>query len=86
MCVGDYANLHLGFWFKWVLIALADYLMMAGVESRESGNTYGTANPNGQENPHQNIVAQSKAMEPSNRRISRGLSFRSSLLLKGGIE
>jgi len=39
MCVGD-ANLHLGFWFKWVLIALADYLMMAesGVESRESGN------------------------------------------------
>jgi len=71
MCVGDYANLR--FLVQWVLIALADYLMMAesGVESRESGNYHGTANPNGQENPHQKGAIKGDGAS-SNRRIFKG--------------
>jgi len=44
--------------------------------NRESGNYHGTANPNGQENPHQ-TVAQSKAMDQQS--TNQGLRFRSSL-------
>jgi len=88
-CVSETANLHLGFWFKWVLIALADYLMMAesGVESRESGNYLWHGKP---ERARKSSPKNSSAIKGDGAlaidEFSRVYVFVPALLLKGGIE